>query len=148
MDGLSAAASIWSLAQATGALIKYFNATKSAPKDISKLQKELATLNSLLIILINLKFQFEKSGTSQEWNSAIRTLGVEHGPFAACANAMAELHEKISSRKGLRAIATWAFIKDGLHDMLDKIERLKSAINLVLSADQLLVCSHMMLELR
>jgi hypothetical protein len=105
---------------------------------MSELQKELATLNSLLITLINLKFHFENSETSKEWNSAIRTLGVEHGPFAECADTMAQLHEKVT-RKGLRTIATWAFIKDDVHDMLDKIERLKTAINLVLSADQLLV---------
>jgi hypothetical protein len=59
---------------------------------------------------------------------------------------MAQLHEKVT-RKGLRAIATWAFIKDEVHDMLDKIERMKTAINLVLSADQLLVLSYVAYEL-
>jgi hypothetical protein len=139
MDGLSAAASIWALAEAAGALIKYFNTAKSASKDMSKIQRELSILHSLLITLINLKFEFENSETSKEWNSAMSTLGVEFGPFAECADTMSQLRKKIASRNGIRAIALWAFIKDDVHEMLDKIERLKTAINLVLSVDQLLV---------
>ncbi|KAF1937062.1 hypothetical protein EJ02DRAFT_357676 [Clathrospora elynae] len=148
MDGLSAAASIWSLVQATGALIKYFNAAKSAPKDMSNIQRELSILNSLLITLINLKFHFENSETSREWNSVIRTLGVEHGPFAECADTMAQLNEKVSSKKGFRAIATWAFIKDDVHEMLDKIARLKTTINLILSADQLKLSNLMFTQVK
>ncbi|KAH7075546.1 hypothetical protein BKA63DRAFT_300109 [Paraphoma chrysanthemicola] len=148
MDGLSAAASIWSLAQATGALVKYFSTAKSGNKDIKHLQRELATLNSLLITLINLKFHFERSQTSQEWNGAIRVLGVDHGPFAECADTMAQLHRKITSRNGVRAIAMWPFIKDDAQDMLNKIERLKSVISLVLSVDQLKLSDRIITEVK
>jgi hypothetical protein len=130
MDGVSAAASIWSLLEATGALVKYLQGVKHASKQKKELEKELSILYSLLCTLTSLKYHFPDS---ESWNNAISALGFTHGPLAQYASALAELRKKISSKFSV----TWPFQKDDVKEMLEKMERLKVAIGLVLNIDQL-----------
>jgi len=130
MDGVSAAASIWSLLEATGAFVKYLQGIKHASKQKNELEKELSLLYSLLCTLNSLKYH---STDPESWNSAISTLGFTHGPLAQYASTLAELRKKISSKLSI----TWPFQKDDVKEMMEKMERLKAAIGLVLNIDQL-----------
>lgn len=51
MDGVSAAVSIFALIEATALVSKAFRGLKGAKKEIKKLERELAVLYSLLLIL-------------------------------------------------------------------------------------------------
>lgn len=130
MDVVSATASIWALVEATGKFLKYLNGVKTASKQKQELEKELSILYSFLCTSTSLKYHFSDSET---WNSAIGRLGVTYGPFAEYASTLAELHKKVASKMSLQ----WSFLKDDVKEMLERMERLKGAISLVLHIGQL-----------
>lgn len=139
MDGISAAASIWSLCEATSALLKYFNTTRHAPEDMRNFEKELISLQTVLISLVKLKYDLTKSTVAQVdgWTNTVRALKDNDGAFAECTMTMVQLQKKIHSKGSKRLIAMWAFIKQDVVDMLLRIERLKATITMSIGFDQL-----------
>jgi len=146
MDGVSAAASIWALLEATGTFLKLLNAIRNARREITELGKELTILYSLLCLLTSLQYHFDTTGDpSDAWNTATRTLGIENGPFAEYSSTLSQLQEKVAkyvSGSRMRRVM-WPFVAGDVREMLARLERLKAAINLVVNVDQLYILHYL-----
>ncbi|KAF1997424.1 hypothetical protein P154DRAFT_470891 [Amniculicola lignicola CBS 123094] len=132
-DALSVVASVIAIVDATVKILKYLNDVKDAPQQRADCERDLATLYSLLI---SLKYRLDVSDLSKAWNQAVRTLGIENGPFAQYAAVLEELHRKIANNNKIVAALKWKFTKEDVKELRSKIEGLKSTIQIVLELDQ------------
>ena len=133
MDPLSAAASIIAVLQLSGKVLGYLNDVKSASKDRSKCAIEVANLNSLLTAL---RFHLEES-SSTPWYATAKTLAVENGPLDQFKQALEELHFKMVSRDKIGDTLVWKFKKEEIVSILDRMERLKTLVEIALQMDHL-----------
>ena len=134
MEAVGAAASILTIIEATAFMQKFLRGLKSARKEIKQLERELAILYALLLLLKNLRYYGD---TSKSILSAIPVLEIENGALAEYAAALAKLQEKAVAPRGPGLAIIWFFSKEEVKDMLEKLERVKSAISVMLNVDQL-----------
>jgi len=133
MDPLSAAASIIAVLQLSGKVLGYLNDVKSASKDRSKCAIEVANLNSLLTAL---RFHLEES-SSTPWYTAAKTLAVENGPLDQFKQALEELHTKMVGKDKMSDTLAWKFKKEEIASILNRMERLKTLVEVALQMDHL-----------
>ncbi|KAL8830105.1 MAG: hypothetical protein Q9170_005887 [Blastenia crenularia] len=97
----------------------------------------------LLPILINLQDKISRSDVGRQasdepWMEGVRTLATEHGPLDQLREALEQLAVKLKPRKNLKSVPdafVWPLDKKRCDEILNKIERVKSRINLALQGD-------------
>jgi len=137
MDPLSFTASIAAVLQLTGTVLGYLNNVKDASKDRAKIAIEASIVYSLFTAL---KYRLEEAETSDPWYQGIRSLGVDNGPLDQFKAALELLASKLNPGNRFRKLGRalmWTFTKTEVADILSKIERLKTLINLALANDLL-----------
>lgn len=137
MDGLSAAASIIAVLQLTGKVITYLNDVKDAPKQCQQCTIEASNLQNLLI---NLRYRLEQAQASDPWFTALRALTVKNGPLDQYKQALEQLLSKVEIHhvgQEIRRRLFWTFSKAEVADILKRMERLKSLVNIALEMDHL-----------
>jgi hypothetical protein len=140
MDLLTAAGIIASIVQLIGTTtqaIRFLNDVKDAPKDRAKLALEAT---GLLVLLTDLRYRVEEAKPTDPWFTGIRSLGVEMGPLRQFKETMEELARKLQPESGFRKFGKalfWTLDKGDIDNILSKIERLKTLINLALQKDHL-----------
>ncbi len=138
MDAASVAASIIAVLQLTAAVTDYLNDVNDAPKDCERFAIEAANLYNLLV---QLKFRLDEGRCNEAWYTAVRSLGVENGPFDQYKHALEKLRVKISGGSGgikkIGMALTWIFSKEEIISIISRIERLKSLIQVALEMDHL-----------
>ncbi|MCJ1478158.1 hypothetical protein MMC13_006834 [Lambiella insularis] len=134
MDPLSLAASITALLQLTSTVVSFLNAVKAASKDRARIAIETSNMYALLTVL---KYRVEEARLEDPWYTTIRTLAVENGALDQYHSALKLLASKLDTRSGtkLGRALMWKFDKVEVAEILSKIERLKSLINLALTND-------------
>jgi hypothetical protein len=142
MDPLSVTASIIAVLQLTSKVLSYLNDVKGASEERKLCAIETSNIYNLLL---NLRFQLEKSKFTQEssvesWYTAVRALAVEEGPFDQFKSALHELKAKLTDGgrlKKARDVLTWNVEKGEFDKIFDRIERLKSLVMVALQLDHL-----------
>lgn len=139
MDPLSATASIIAIIQLSSTVLGYLNDVKNASKDCVKCAVEAANLYSLLM---NLRSRLEEGNSHEPWYNAVRSLGGENGPLDQYKQVLELLQTKLTGGDGLKKIGhalMWKFSKEEVKSMLERMERLKTLVQIALEMDHLLV---------
>ena len=137
MDPLSGTASIIAVLQLSAKVLGYLNDVEDASKDRAKCAVEASNVHNLLV---NLRFRLEEGGADATWYTAIRALGVENGPLDQFKQALEALQTKITDGGRLKNAGealVWKFKKDEIASILDRIERLKTLVEIALQMDHL-----------
>lgn len=119
--------------------VQYLNDLKDANKDRVQLLQEAS---NVLPLLISLRSRLEESSGDESWSNGIRSLGVAQGPLDQLRASLEQIAEKLeatSSVKTLGRAVQWPFQKKKCKEILDRIDRAKSLINLALQNDTLYV---------
>ncbi|KAB8292154.1 hypothetical protein EYC80_007897 [Monilinia laxa] len=148
MDPLSISASLIAVIQITGSLISfcydYRQGAKHASKEIVRISDELNGLRDILDSLLRLAEKSEGNGGAQL--ATFELLLKDDGPLWVCRRELEVLKGKLEIRDGdggWRArglekarMLVWPLKEGEVRKTLDVLERLKSTLQLGLSADQ------------
>lgn len=133
MDPFGATASIVSLLQLAGNVIKYLNGLKHSSEDIKRLVVELCTIRGLLLTVKDLVTEesvlheslHEQDGLFSQIESSLQLLVSMIG--GSTTNTTLKLGTKLR----------WPLRKDDVKDVLSSIERQKTLLSLALQSDQM-----------
>ncbi|KAF2732165.1 hypothetical protein EJ04DRAFT_343492 [Polyplosphaeria fusca] len=135
MDPLSATASLIAILQLSSKVVAYLTDVKNASKEHAKCAIEASNLHSLLL---NLKFRLEEGSAEMPWYTTVRALAVENGPLDQFKEALELLQTKMTNggrmHKAGEALI-WKFKKEEVNGILDRMERLKSMVEIALEMD-------------
>jgi len=141
MDPVSAIGLVASVIQtlsAVGELIKYVNEVKNASDDKARLAREAA---SLVVFLTGFRYDIEQLDLKDSRYSGLSQVAAEDGPLNQLLATVGRLLKKLkrTSRWKLLRATTWPLERREVDATIDLIERLKSLINLSITADSLWV---------
>ncbi len=140
MDPVSAVglvASILTLVQTTMSLIEYLNATKDAPKESKGFLHEVL---SLAVILDTLRSKVRDEDPTAPWVKQVSLLAVEGGPLDQFRSSIEQLDRKLKTGAKVQMFGRallWPLTKKDISELLVKVERLKSTIEIALHHDHL-----------
>ncbi|KAF2192220.1 hypothetical protein K469DRAFT_716724 [Zopfia rhizophila CBS 207.26] len=135
MDPLSATASVIAILQLSSKVVGYLTDVKDASKERAKCAVEASNLHSLLL---NLRFRLEEGSADTPWYTAVRALAVENGPLDQFKQALETLQTKMTDGGRLKKAGealVWKFKKEEVASILDRMERLKSLVEIALQMD-------------
>lgn len=121
--------------QALGAVVKsveYLNDVRDAPKERAKLSQEI---QSLLVLLTELRTRVEAAKPDDPWFASVRSLGTPTGPLAQLRDAMNELTGKLARKEKFGRALLWTMEKGALRDTFAHVERLKATITMAMQMD-------------
>jgi len=139
MDPLSITASIVAVLQLTSTLIEYASSVKDASKDRAQCANEALNLYNLLF---RLSSRLEEANSNERWYAAVQALAVKDGPFDQYKHALEQLVPKVASASGIKKVGNallWKFSKEEVTNILLRIERLKTLVQIALQVDHLSV---------
>lgn len=137
MDPLSVTASIIAVLQLLGKVLGYLNDVKDASKDRTQCALEMLNFCSLLY---KLRDYVETGDPSQLWYTAIAPLAAPNGPLDQFKQALEVLQTKMTDGGRLKKVGEalmWKFKKEEIDSILDRIERLKTLVEIALQMDHL-----------
>lgn len=141
MDPLSITASIVAVLQLTSIVIEYASSVKDSSKDRVQCANEALNLYNLLF---QLRSRLEEANSNERWYAAARALTVKDGPFDQYKHALEQLLAvaKVTGAGGIKKIGNallWKFSKEEVTNILSRIERLKTLVQIALEMDHLSV---------
>lgn len=137
MDPLSITASILAILKLTESLTKFIIDTNRATNDQQKLAAEA---NSLTGLLIQLHCRVKEARSNDPWFNHAKFLVANNGPLEQFQHILEKIVQQttsFSNRERLQAALTWKWTKSEVNDALNRIERLKTLINIALTNDAL-----------
>ena len=143
-DPLSITASITTVLQLTGVVVKYLIDVQDASKDRHSILVEISGINGLLFSLKDLASRAESGETRL---SAVRLLNVPGGPLERFKFTLEQLEKKLAPAAGLSGVARalgWPFQKGEVKSILATVGRLKLLFILALQNDHMFV-EHLLL---
>ena len=138
MDPVSVIGLIASLAQlidATSKTLGYLNNVKNAPKARGQVAQEASLL---LVLLTSLRYRLEDTDPHDGWVKGVLMLGMANGPLEQFKEALESLATRLRSSGTSKSVGKalgWHFEKKEVDDLIGKMERLKSFVNLALQGD-------------
>ncbi|KAK5949822.1 hypothetical protein OHC33_009211 [Knufia fluminis] len=135
MDPLSITASILAILKLTESLTKFIIDTNRATNDQQKLAAEA---NSLTGLLIQLHCRVKEARSNDPWFNHAKFLVANNGPLEQFQHILEKIVQQttsFSNRERLQAALTWKWTKSEVNDALNRIERLKTLINIALTND-------------
>ncbi|KAK2798717.1 hypothetical protein FQN50_008755 [Emmonsiellopsis sp. PD_5] len=135
MDPLSVTASIITILQLTSKTIEYLNDVKDAPRDRAQCAIEASNLYNLLLTL---RYRLEEGASHEPWYAGVRALSVKDGPLDQYKFTLEQLQAKILKGRGMNKVGyylMWKLIKEDVMNMMVRIERLKSLVQIALEMD-------------
>jgi hypothetical protein len=141
MDPLSIMGTVIAVVQVTTATISicydYRQGAKNASREIIQISDELSSLKDVLDALLRLVENSESSDPSRL--STFELLAKPDGPLLSCKTELERLKAKLEPEKGWRAVRqslVWPLKEGEMRKALSSLERLRSTMQLALSADQ------------
>lgn len=157
MDPLSLTVATITLLQAAASIVQicydYRTRLKNAPNSLVRLTEEVASLRAVLESLVKLSEKTESTETSDGKDGSdatallpnLKRLLDHDGTFNQCKNELVDLKEKLTAPvTGWKTTSVgkavhklkWPMTEQDIESTLDRIERLKSLLNLALNKDQ------------
>ncbi|KAI9855731.1 MAG: hypothetical protein M1824_005891 [Vezdaea acicularis] len=133
---VSLTASIIQISNATLKAVKYLQDVKDAAEARKRIRTELVDLYK---VLLDLRDAVEEAKSSEPWFQGIRSLAEEGRPLHQLKVAIEELTSNLkptSSMKSLGKALIWTLDKKKTNEILLKIERAKSSIEITLQRGQ------------
>ena len=139
-SALGVIATIQQLIFFIGKTILYLNDVKDAPKVRETIALEA---NSIQALLMRLQYRLDSlQGLQPPWMAAVESLGEKHGPLEQFQATMESLAQSVKEDTGVKKLGkrlTWSLNREKIKDILSKIERFKSLVNIALQEDHLCV---------
>lgn len=136
MDPTSFAASVAALIGVLLKTVTYLKDVKNASTERKTLSQEAA---GLLSVLISLQNKVDDHESLESCSEGIRILATEYGPLDLLREALGQLAVILkpgkSGVKNMAGTFSWPFDKKLCEEILKKVERVKSRINLALQGD-------------
>ncbi|RYP63304.1 hypothetical protein DL771_009336 [Monosporascus sp. 5C6A] len=135
MDPLSVVAGIIPILKLSVEVLAYLNDVKDAPKDRTQCAIEISNIYGLLF---NLRVRIEDGDFKKPWYTAILSLAVENGALDQFKQALEMLQSKMTDGGRLKKAGEalmWKFKKEEVASILDRMERLKSLVDIALQMD-------------
>ncbi|RYP07260.1 hypothetical protein DL765_009212 [Monosporascus sp. GIB2] len=135
MDPLSVVAGIIPVLKLSVEALAYLNDVKDASKDRTQCAIEISNIYGLLL---NLRVRIEDGDFKKPWYTAILALAVENGPLDQFKQALEMLQSKMADGGRLKKAGEalmWKFKKEEVASILDRMERLKSLVEIALQMD-------------
>lgn len=132
-------ASIGTLVSATISVIEYLNTIKNAPKESRGFLHEVL---SLVVILDTLRSKVRDTDPTAPWVKQVCLLAADEGPLDQFKIAIDQLEAKRKTGSKVQIFGRtiiWPLTKTEISEVLVKVERLKSTIEIALHHDQLSV---------
>ena len=136
---LSVVASVIAVLQLTNKVIQYLNDVKDAPKDCQQCAIEAS---NLFAPLISLRYRAEQARSGDPWLEQLRKLNIKDGPLDQYKQALEQLFSMVESRDRTRRMKRqllWKFSKKEVTNILARMERLKSLVDVALQMDHMQV---------
>lgn len=137
-DPVSAAASMMTLLQLAGSVVRYLNDIRDASKDSGKILVEISSIYGLLFGLKDLAEH--PRGDDESRLATLRSLNVSNGPLSQLKSALEQLVailEPVARSKKVGSLLTWSLKKEKVTDILRLIERYKMLFVLALQKDHM-----------
>jgi hypothetical protein len=134
-DPLSISASIVTLLQLTGTVVKYINDVGDASKDCARILVEISSVYGLLFSLKDLA---DRADSQDSGLATLRALAVPEGPLAQLRSDLEQLATRLRPAAGFRRAGkalAWPFTKGEIRDALSNVERQKTLFILALQGD-------------
>ncbi|KAH7128264.1 hypothetical protein B0J11DRAFT_524487 [Dendryphion nanum] len=135
MNPLSVTGSIIAILQLSAKVLAYLNDFKDASKDRTQCIVETLNLRGLLF---NLKDQVEWGDPTKPWYTAVQALAAKNGTLDQFKQVLEMLQTKLTDggRLGRAGDAlVWKFKKEEIANILHRMERLKSLVEIALQMD-------------
>jgi hypothetical protein len=139
MDPLSITAGIIGILDLANKVIHYLDDVKNASEDRVRCALEVSSMNTLFLTL---KYRLEKESSKESWYMAVQALAVPKGPLDQYRHALEQLLEKLAPASGIQKVGKallWHFCKEQVTNLLLRIERIKTLVQIALEIDHLLV---------
>ncbi len=140
MDPASAVglvAAIVTLISTTTSVIEYLNATKDAPKESKGFLHEVL---SLVVILDTLRSKVRNADPAAPWVRQVCLLAAKGDPLDQFKEAIDQLEKKLKTGTKVQMFGralVWPLARKDISELLLKVERLKSTIEIALHHDNL-----------
>ena len=137
MDPLSITASIITVLDLTATVISFLNGIKNASKERARCAIEASNVCNLLT---NLRYRLEEATPEDPWFKELHALASENGPLDQFKGTLEQLISRLTpvdGLKGIRSAIVWKLDKAEVNDIISKIERFKSLIQIALEMDHL-----------
>lgn len=141
MDPLTISASIIAVIQVTSAVISicydYRQGTKHASREVIQITDELNSLKDVLDALLRLVEKTDPGNASRL--STFELLNKDDGPLRTCEGQLEALKKNLEPESGWKAVKRtliWPLREGEVLKTMEALERLKSTMQLALSADQ------------
>lgn len=126
-------ASIIAILELTSKLTGYINNVRHATREQKQLAVEASNLYGLLT---RLRFRVEEARANEPWFNQVKQLPLDQ--FKAALEGMVKQIPLSSSRTDqIKSALVWKFTKNEVENTLQRIERLKSLVQLALTDDLL-----------
>lgn len=115
----------------------YISDVRDAPKERSHCEVEISNLSALLR---HLRDHVQTGDLSQPWYTAVAELAAPKGKLDQFKQALEALQNKITDGGRLKIVGealVWKFKKEEIVSILDRIERLKTLVEVALQMDHL-----------
>lgn len=147
MDPLSVTGTLIAVLQVSASVIsicyEYRQGIKNASREVAQISDELNSLNDVLETLLKLVESSSDSWGNRTGPSArlstFESLVKPAGPLLACQSQLERLKKQLEPQQGWRELKktlTWPLKEPDMKKALDNLQRLKSTMQLALSADQ------------
>lgn len=130
-------ASIITVVDLTATVVSFLNSIKYASKERARCAIEASNIFNLLT---NLRYRLEDARPGDPWFTVLRTLGTENGPLDQFRVTLEQLISKLTPVDGFKKIGkaiVWKLDKAEVNDIILRIERFKSLIQIALEMDHL-----------
>jgi hypothetical protein len=137
MDPLSVTASIIAVLQLSAKVLIYMSDVKDAPRERLHCEAEISNLSFLLRAL---RDRVQTGDLSLPWYTAVAELAAPKGLFDQLKQALEALQDRITDGGQLKKLGealVWKFKKEEIASILDRIERLKTLVEVRLQMDHL-----------
>ena len=139
--GISLAAGIVQVVDATLKFIKYVHKVKEAPEEIAKLSSEAI---SVLSFLTQLRYRVDGASINDPWYRSVRELNKPNGLLYDMRLELERVINRLATQLDSKSKFTkfgrrmrWPFTQSELHEILERIERFKSLLGVALQDDTL-----------
>jgi hypothetical protein len=139
VDPIGLTGAIIAILQLTVAVVGYIKEAKGISKHKKKLRVEVRSVEHLLKLLSDQAEEVQEE-ESTEWSATLKSVNGKDGPLSQIRQILEDLRSKLQPVQGLKKVGEvllWPFEKKDVDEIVHRIERQKTWLNLALQNDHM-----------